>query len=328
MNDINQISNGKSNPGDDLKKIKGVGQSIEKALNDLGISRFSDLAKLTPEELVRLLKPKVAFVSIHRIESNDWIGQAQELAREEIGRVSFQPDTNESILSEVEISDDVGKEPPAPSHPVAWQELADFFVSFGLNISPEGEEQIQTKIHHSQADKSAQWDGFAIDQLVEWMVDQANLTPSIRTESPDKYISTSELSLAKEPEEGQPDAQIYVTDLWVSEARIPITMSGQGSPPRLKAVSKLIIEGSAALELTRDETPFTVEYFLVDTQTHKTELVATRRERLVPDTLTYDIEQDFPIPQPGRHQLYVVARLSPPAILATHVQGPVIRVEL
>jgi predicted flap endonuclease-1-like 5' DNA nuclease len=64
---------------DDLKRISGVGQGIERALNENGIFHFRQIAALTPPNLVWLdhhLRLK------GRIAREDWIGQAKALAAE------------------------------------------------------------------------------------------------------------------------------------------------------------------------------------------------------------------------------------------------------
>ncbi len=61
---------------DDLRRISGVGQGIERALNENGIFHYRQIAALTPPNLVWLdhhLRLK------GRIEREDWIGQAKAL---------------------------------------------------------------------------------------------------------------------------------------------------------------------------------------------------------------------------------------------------------
>ena len=73
---------------DDLEIIKGIGPTFADALNNIGIGRFAELAQYTPEELSReLLEQAGVRVPPERIEDNNWIGQARELAqRVETGR--------------------------------------------------------------------------------------------------------------------------------------------------------------------------------------------------------------------------------------------------
>jgi predicted flap endonuclease-1-like 5' DNA nuclease len=66
---------------DDLKRIGGVGQSIERALNQNGIFHYRQIAGLT--------LPNIAWLDHHlrlkgRIEREDWIGQAKSLLADDL----------------------------------------------------------------------------------------------------------------------------------------------------------------------------------------------------------------------------------------------------
>ena len=61
---------------DDLKKLSGVGPAMEKKLNDLGITKFAQIANFSKDDLVKVdetLKLKGL------IERNDWLAQAAKL---------------------------------------------------------------------------------------------------------------------------------------------------------------------------------------------------------------------------------------------------------
>ena len=62
---------------DDLKQIKGIGPSIEKTLNGLGVYRFHQIAEMSEFEIDRVARELRGFRS--RIYREDWIGQAREL---------------------------------------------------------------------------------------------------------------------------------------------------------------------------------------------------------------------------------------------------------
>lgn len=62
---------------DDLKRIKGIGPVNEKALNELGIYKFSQIASWTPAN-VDWVEDFMSFPG--RIEREDWIAQAKLLA--------------------------------------------------------------------------------------------------------------------------------------------------------------------------------------------------------------------------------------------------------
>ena len=62
---------------DDLKQIKGIGPSIEKTLNGLGVYRFHQIAEMSEYEIDRVARELRGFRS--RIYREDWIGQARDL---------------------------------------------------------------------------------------------------------------------------------------------------------------------------------------------------------------------------------------------------------
>lgn len=62
---------------DNLKLIKGVGPSIEKTLNEMGISRFNQIAEMSEYDIDRVARRLKGFHS--RIYREDWIGQARNL---------------------------------------------------------------------------------------------------------------------------------------------------------------------------------------------------------------------------------------------------------
>ncbi|MEL6794991.1 MAG: NADH-quinone oxidoreductase subunit E, partial [Pseudomonadota bacterium] len=63
---------------DDLKKISGVGPKLEGVLNEMGFFHFDQIAAWTPEH-VAWVDARLKFKG--RIERDDWIAQAAELAK-------------------------------------------------------------------------------------------------------------------------------------------------------------------------------------------------------------------------------------------------------
>ncbi|MEJ8560980.1 NADH-quinone oxidoreductase subunit NuoE [Yoonia sp. GPGPB17] len=63
---------------DDLKKISGVGPKLEAVLNELGFWHFDQIAKWTADE-VAWVDSRLKFKG--RIERDDWMAQAAELAK-------------------------------------------------------------------------------------------------------------------------------------------------------------------------------------------------------------------------------------------------------
>jgi len=75
-----EASKPKESKADDLKRIKGVGPKLEKLLNRNGITSFEQIANLNAKEIEELDSKLESFQG--RIERDNWLEQAQELAEE------------------------------------------------------------------------------------------------------------------------------------------------------------------------------------------------------------------------------------------------------
>jgi predicted flap endonuclease-1-like 5' DNA nuclease len=75
-----------NNPGstsrDDLQQIKGIGPAIEKTLNEMGITRFHQIAGMSEYDINRVAERLKGFHT--RIYREDWIGQARELEARDV----------------------------------------------------------------------------------------------------------------------------------------------------------------------------------------------------------------------------------------------------
>ncbi|MFO1170656.1 MAG: 50S ribosomal protein L19 [Hyphomicrobiaceae bacterium] len=64
---------------DDLKKITGVSEDLEKRLNKLGVTKYEQIANFSGEDLARIDES----LSLNgRVEGEDWMGQARVLVTE------------------------------------------------------------------------------------------------------------------------------------------------------------------------------------------------------------------------------------------------------
>lgn len=73
-------SRGEPPEADDLKAIKGIGPAIERALNDLGITRYEQIAAFTAEDRERVAAALGGLG--RRLDRDDWVGSARRLAGE------------------------------------------------------------------------------------------------------------------------------------------------------------------------------------------------------------------------------------------------------
>jgi len=72
-----------SEAGDNLRAIRGIGPSMERMLQGLGITTYRQLAALDGDQLSRVRHALQDFRS--RVEREDWTGQARELHRAKYG---------------------------------------------------------------------------------------------------------------------------------------------------------------------------------------------------------------------------------------------------
>jgi hypothetical protein len=317
---------------DDFQQIKGIGPSIAQALHAGGVHRFAALANYTPEELVNLLSIKVAFITIQRIERDDWLGQARRLA-------SVQVTGDNLVVQAQEPSSPAPGSPDALSasnhlkhRSTSWREIADFFVSFGHEIDQQGELRLITRVHHSQADQFIQWEGVASEQLITWMLAQAKLSAIGPADVPLELQDEAKLgpNLLVQPEE---EAQVELSDLWISQVEAPSSIDGESQSGVLRLESKITLTGPDAINLTYERIPYNIQVYLVNTETNQSSCTAIYTGQLSPEELSYQVHQDFPTPKRGRYQVNVIGQLNLPGkagalrTLFSYLQGPLLRVE-
>ncbi len=74
----------KSLTPDDLKEIRGIGESIENVLHEAGVTTFAQIAKLNKSQKGAIAKGLKKFTD--RIERDRWVEQAKALHKEKYGK--------------------------------------------------------------------------------------------------------------------------------------------------------------------------------------------------------------------------------------------------
>jgi Helix-hairpin-helix domain len=129
--------------GDDFRKIAGIGPVVAQRLKDAGILTYEDLARRAPAEIAA-----VAGKSSESIASQNWVGQARELAG-----------------ASLELS-------------VPRQHYAAFQVEFLL----ESDNRVRrTKVRQHLTDVSDAWPGWDEERLIAFLRDRIPLAPATRT---------------------------------------------------------------------------------------------------------------------------------------------------
>ncbi len=291
---------------DDFRKIKGIGSATAQALYQAGIRTYQDLAQMTPSRLVELLKSKIPAVSLRRIEKDNWPAKAQALI-----------DENDAAQEAARTN---------PSQRETWRELADFFISFGYAIDDQGNEVLQTKAHHSQADKLQQWDGAAANELLAWILKQADLPEA--PQSRRHAMETSTPAGGSAAHGNGKFTRMTLSDVCVNEITPPADPVKRTVERLLRIETLMTLLDDVVLDQSAGRVPYSVEVYLVDVQTSQAKLVNAYSNYLFPGDYSYPISQDITIPETGRYQVIVLARLLPPLLGIAQAQGPLLRVEV
>ena len=290
-------------PGDwdNFERISGIGDGIARQLHNSGIHRFSELALFTPQELAERVKDIVTIAPVQRIENDNWIGQARELAKKKLK--PFAP-----------------KQLPPGEH-----ELANFLVIFIETTNPEGETALKTIVNHEQTTQSKDWDRIATDDLIKWMLDTADL-PGHPAAQKDRPASSERHVFLVPEDELEEEIELTLTDLWVSQAMAEEQADAPNPQKFVRVEGKLSIEGTDAHGLTYELVPFNIKFNLINMEGDRLNIVATYKGHLEPDKLMYEFQQDFPVPERGRYRLNLTARLLFPFTAEAQIQGPILRV--
>lgn len=170
---LTQLPFRSSDDYDDLDHIRNIGQSIARYLHHLGYY-FNIPVDVSAGDLVR---SGYGLLDVTQTLSSSGVNNTGETQTDQPTSV-----TDQQIIAYDRTTSGDAVPPQATIEPDReqqgrhrWCELGDFFVSFGFAIDETGRKRLQTRVHHSQADQSAQWSGLAIGQLLTWMLRQTNL---------------------------------------------------------------------------------------------------------------------------------------------------------
>jgi len=311
----NQNSDEALRGGDDLQLIKWVTPEVEKALQAYGVCTYDKLATYTAEKLSHLLSVYDLTVPKYKLEMI--IEKSGEYAQGRRKRQPSQPASGKSAPR-------AGKRQHEKHWRKDWAELANFFVSFGYELTKEGEKQLQTRAIHYEGEAERQWKNIATSQLIEWMISLAK--PSLPSEA-DTPGEVSPILAAQSPSSAQTEqAPLEVQNLQITEIRSSASNVTSYLAGRLRAEVTMKLSDSLR-EFAENGIPYVAEAHLVNTQTRQSTMVASMATHLINDNFIYEIKLDFPLPAIGLYQSYVIARLLPPCEGTVQVKGPVINVE-
>jgi hypothetical protein len=300
---------------DDLQQIKGIGQVIAQAMNSVGIHRYADLTKFTPDSLADVLRVEIVSVSPKRIEREDWIGQARALA---------QPANTEREPTEegAEVAEEPEEEAPVPS---PWRQHAGFSVFFDYQRDEHSERIWQTRVYHDETGEEEPFPGLETAPWVKWVFDQAELpiepAPTLAEIPPEPAPADTDIA-APVAAETPYAVQLEILSVEVSEVK----PSSETPEKQLMAEVRIKVAGPEAETVAALRLCLRIEVHAVDLETGTSELVASGESQLQSQVFEYTSEQMFPIPEVGRHELHTIVLLLPPGEMMTYHRGPTIKV--
>jgi hypothetical protein len=133
--------------GDDLQRIDRISRTAERRLRSAGVRTWADLAARSPEEIARIVS-----VRAERIEREDWIGQAAELAE-------GAPPAAEAV-----------------EQPVSPSEDREHYESFMVTLTVDDDNQvIRTAATHVGTEHEEPWAGWDAERLLGFFARYATL---------------------------------------------------------------------------------------------------------------------------------------------------------
>ncbi len=217
---------------DDFKPIKGINTMIENRLHSAGILTYEQLAALSPSEIAKRVG-KLVGVNVERINEQNWVGQARELA---------------------------GQQTPS----AAGVELGN--VGFVLDLFLNPRKQVQsTQVLNVLSGVGDTWKGWDEKRLLNFFIEQSQMKlptvePPVTVPLSDAAPATSvEVEAAPAPIVETEAAPVPVVETEVAPA--PATVP----EPRLPVAEAVVTAAPASSELPSE--PILRELQMVTTET-------------------------------------------------------------
>jgi len=273
---------------DELKVIKGIGPTFSRALHTAGIHHVDDLTRFTPEELsTALLERAGVKVAPEKIEANDWIGQARELA---------QP-ASVACASAGRVAEPLKPLEVAPAAP-KWRQHAGISLFFDRATDNRGETIEQTRVYHEESGDETHFPGFETTPWVDWILRHAGL-PAVRA-----------------------SACVEILDVDLTEIESPM----RDSPRTFAATIRFRLSGPDAAALQTSGIPYQVQVQALSRDRNTLELLANHHDRLRPEVDEYVCDLEAPMPDLGDYELHSLVLLLPPDRLVTCHRSSIVHV--
>jgi hypothetical protein len=277
-----------------LSAIDGIGDKTAKALPEIGICSYAELAQYLTEYSAKDLSDSLAErgvqVAAKKIENEDWLREARKRA----GQANTEP---ANLKQEAREATEGEKTPNRPAN------LLDE-VRFGVIFKrEEGRWKVITYDERHNGPER-EW-GIEPSEWAHWILRQ--MRPHIEPEL--------------DPPEAQagapPEIKIEILDVQPSEAE---------RFKKLAAKVRFKVSGSEKDQVAAARTPFWIQVQTFDLGSETVTLVASKRSKLKPKKFTYEKNLEFPTPKVGRYELHILVLLLPPAGRMALHQGPTFKV--
>ena len=288
-------------PGDDFKRIEGIGLAIERRLHSAGVYTFEQLAAYSPAELATILAG--TGVSVSKIEQKGWLNKAAELASPK--HESLDESTKHEPLDE-----SAKHESLEETELVYHQHNA----SFTLRLVINDENQVRyTEAQHVQSESKKSWAGWDESAFVTFVSEHSGLAlPAPPTVAQEELSSVTPLHMA-------------ITDIELREADIGSASEKRSITRQLIADIFFALDGDAARSVTVKEPSVSTQVLVRDFATNKISVLGSADGHLRADALDATTTVTFDLPAAGRYQVFGVVSLLDAAISAVK-PGPVFRV--
>lgn len=290
---------------DNFEIIDGIGSTWAKALHKIGVHRFEDLARCTPQGLSKTLREKAKTnVPPGRIETKNWIGQARALAQQ----------ANTEYTPPEEQVEGANKPEKLPSRS-RWPQRAGFSVYFEYIADNQDKKTPQTRVYHDESGEEVLYSGWESTQWVDWVLQRAGLlvpTEPAPAERKEPIFPVPEVA---------EKAHIQVLDVQISET----SPSPKAPQENLLAQVHLRILGDVPEPLSAASTPFQVQVHAVELEGAGSSMVAVEWNRFVPGQLDYTCYLRFPVPDFGKYEIQTIVLLPSIEMAAFHT-GPILSI--
>ncbi len=318
---------------DELTNIDGIDATAERALNIIGIRRFSDFRGYTPETLAQLLQTRTGLsIEAATIADKDWMVWAEILA-EKNAAAPDDTDENQEAATATENAS-VEMPPAAKSEATPVQKIPEVIPQPSGDSTERPLAALNGRTDSSSLRPANPPATPAIPAEADFarslkVAPSANLTQRderlITTPQANGEIKKQKMAPAIKHEQSPGDWALQIQSAKFAPIEMP-AQPNSAAVRRLQGEIQCKLSGSPAVIAAIDRLLVCAQIHAVDTLTGEHKLLASQYGLLLPDQVDYSWWLEFAAPRLGRYQLQVVVFLLNTDSKIAFYQGPVLRV--